>query len=133
MWLIAFWCGMHSACAAYHSTPDIDDFAHFAFPYYSGHQGKFTFLFGPSVAVLTTGILLISIRTSWFENMRRLRLNLISAFPLRAFLSGCIAISLLLVAEDHAARSVAAAARTHWHGVSLPNGIVDTSCRLFQW
>ena len=54
-WLLSLWFGMHAACVAYQNTPNIIDFAHFAIPFYSGHQGKFAFLMGPSVTVFIAG------------------------------------------------------------------------------
>ncbi len=131
IWLVALWVGMHSACIAYHSTPDVAEFAHFAMPVYSGHQGKFTFLFGPSIAMLVAAALLLSIRTNWLEKMRRLRLNLIASFPLRAALLGVSALLLLVVTFDHISRSTAATARMHWHGSSVPNKFVESFCLLF--
>ncbi len=132
VWLLALWLGMHSACVAYRSTPDIGDFVHFAFPLYSGHEGKFTYLFGPSVTAFIAGILFLSIRRSWLEKTHRLRLNLLASFPLRAALLGVCALLLLAVTLDHANRSLAAAARVNWHGSSLPNGIVGSFCLPFE-
>jgi hypothetical protein len=132
IWLFALWLGMHSACVAYRSTPDIDDFAHFAFPIYSGHQGKFTYLFGPSVTAFIAGILFLSVRTSWLEKTRRLRLHLLAPLPLRAVLMGVGALLLLVVTFDHTNRSMTAAARANWHGNSLPSEIIGSLCLPFE-
>ena len=130
-WLLAVWFGTHSACIAYRSTPDIGDFVHFALPVYSGHEGKFAYLLGPSVAAFIAGILFLSIRTNWLEKTRRLRLNLLAPFPLRAALLGVGALLFLFVTLDHADRATAAAARMHWHGSSSYNGIARSLCLPF--
>lgn len=130
-WLLSLWFGVHAACVTYQSTPDIVDFEHFAIPFYSGHQGKFAFLLGPSVTVFIAGAVLLLIRRSWLERGTRFQLHLLQAFPLRAVLAGVAGLLFLLVTLDHASRAEAAAARIHWHGSSPLNSVVNVICLPF--
>jgi hypothetical protein len=131
-WLIALWLAMHSACQAYYATPDLRDFGHFTYPLYTGHEGKDSDLFGPSIVALAAGLLLFSLNSRWLEKTERFQLYSLSLFRVRAIVAGILAFLFLIVTYDHANLALAAAARVHWHGSPLPNASIDDTCLFFR-
>lgn len=130
-WVLALGLGVNSACSAYHATANVEDFAHFAYPYVTAHEGKVSYLFGPTIGVFLAGVLFLSVRSRWLEEKRWGQLYLLSSLPLRAILLAIGAFLLLQVTHDRANRAITASEKIHWHGVSEPNNIVDFACGPF--
>lgn len=131
-WLAGLFVNMHIACVAYHSTPDLPNFASRAMGLNVGHQDKSTYLFEASVMTLVAGILLLVIRESWLEKQRRFGLHLLRSVVLRAVLVGVVGWSMLGGTQENANRAIALAHELHWYGKPAPNRLVDNVCVPFE-
>ena len=131
-WMVALGLGVDTACVAFRATPDVGDFGHFAYALDVSHQGKISYLFGPTIAAFLLGILFLLLRPTWFEKTRWGRLDTLPTFPVRAILIGVVAALFLVATHDHAHRAIVASQQSHWRADSQPNSAIDFICTPFR-